>query len=91
MQPDPAANRPDNNNEETGPKIAKTHDIAPAIDEQPLPEVVTENDEDREGRRINVQLKNASMSTLSILLTTISILLAFTYVIFSISASSSAF
>jgi hypothetical protein len=78
MQPDPAANRPHDNNEEESPKVAKARDIESAEDERALPEAVMENEEDTEERKTKVQLKNASMSTLGILLTTISILLAFT-------------
>ena len=84
MQPDPADNLPHDNNEEDSPKMAKACDIVPTIEEQALPEAVMEIEEDAEGRKIDVQLKNASMSTLGIFLTAISILLAFTCVIFHI-------
>jgi hypothetical protein len=84
VQPDPAANHPHDNNEEDSPKMAHASDIVSAVNEQPLPEVVMGNEGDAEERKINVQLKNASMSTLGILLTTISILLAFTCVVFHI-------
>jgi hypothetical protein len=82
VQPDTVADRPHDNDVEDSPKTVKSRDNVSAVDEQALPEAVMENEEDAEERKINVQLKNASMSTLGILLTTISILLAFTCVTF---------
>jgi hypothetical protein len=80
VQPDTVADRPHDNDEEDSPKMAKSRDNISAVDEQALPEAPMENEEDAEERKIKVQLKNASMSTLGILLTAISILLAFTCV-----------
>jgi len=82
-QPSPAAISSHDNDEEASPKGAKAPESLPVTDElvPAAPDAIIGNDEVIEVEELNVQLKNVSMSTLSILLTTISIALAFTYVI----------